>query len=179
MATLVIDEHRFEILRRPLLLDTNILVALFRKNDQYHSDVFTFVQDREILEAHTNQLLVPSVAIVEAWGLLVGKDKNADGGLSLLEWVVGSDTVLVLPTWTRLQTVAEELSRTHHVDIVDAYLAAMAAIVSEQCGFRPPIRIATYDTGDFLRCLPTGHPTFAVFDMRTLEAVPFGGSEYD
>ncbi len=163
MPPLEIARHQLDISREACLLDTNILVAFFSKDDQWHDDAMAFI------DLVSGQLLVPASVAVETWGVLVGSRKLFDAGLLFLGWVNDPGKAVVIPGWDGLLTDAERLSRRLHVDLVDAAVMCVAETVTHECALNPPVMVATFDTGDFLKFYRSKKPNFHVFDVITLE----------
>jgi len=159
-----IAETVLDIARNAILLDTNVLVEAFSEQDnsarQEYAEYFFDQLERP--------LLVPTVVLVEAWGVLVGSKKVRLAGLDLLTWVNLPGRATIVPPYRTdvggTQQLAEDLS----VDCVDAMLVELAHDITERCGLRPPLPIATYDTRDFTRMFRRkGDLRFRVFDMRS------------
>ncbi len=159
-----------EISRNSMLLDTNVLVAAFDKDDPDHIDAGTFVREFDY------QWLVPIAVVVESWGMLVGSRKNWQAGYELLAWINTPGTgVVVLPEDSDL---SEEhgITRSQQLDCVDAMIVRTANAITMVCGLRPSLHIATFDTGDFLRLLGARRYRFNLFDMRSFDFQEIDGA---
>ncbi len=162
MPTFELARQRLDISRDAILLDTNVLVGAFLPGDQNH-DVCQLIFDMP------EQLLVPLSVVVESWGLLVGSRKRLDCGLQLLAWLANPGTdAYVIHHADEIDSVRVLVGEVN-VDCVDALLAYMANTVTEQCELSPPLRIATFDTADFIKCMRTGRFKLKLLDMNTLE----------
>lgn len=122
-----------------------------------------------MLDESDFQLLIPVAVLVEAWGLLVGRSKRWDRGVNLLDWIAdpGHDAQLLYhgESITALHGLVAEV----RVDCVDAILAYLAHELSNRCDLRPPIRIATFDTGDFVRCRAARQLDLTILDMKSFD----------
>jgi hypothetical protein len=118
------------------------------------------------------QLLVPSVVVVEAWGMLVGSRKVRQGGEALLAWLNTPGTALVLPRHEEpLFGVAELTSRVSRLDCVDAMIAELADDITRQCTLNPPLHVGTFDTTDYLRIKAFRDLQLTIYDAASLEEV--------
>jgi hypothetical protein len=116
-----------------------------------------------------DQLLIPLSVLIESCGMLVGRGKQWDRGFEMLAWVANPGTPILVINHAETIDTVRELVLEIHVDCVDAVLACLAHSVSEQCGMSPPLRIATLDTADFMRCKLARRLKLTLLDMRTLE----------
>jgi len=150
------------IARGAILLDTNVLVGAFWPEDQNH-EVCQLIFDMP------EQLLVPLGVVVESWGMLVGSRKRWDCGLQLLAWLANPGTdAYVIHHADRIESVRDLIQKVN-VDCVDALLVWMANTITEHCQLTLPIRIATFDTADFVKCMRTGRFKLKLLDMKTLD----------
>ena len=163
MPTYTSGPYDVDLYHEATILDTNVICACFDKNDPYHDSASEYV---EIL-ASEGTIIVPVVVLVEAWGMLVGKDGNWRSGFALLNWLSnpGGPTLLLNDTeqFDEIRKVMMDL----HVDCVDSFLYHLAHQISYRCKFKPPIRVATYDTRDVYKFMGIGTMRFRVFDMRS------------
>lgn len=144
------------------LLDTNVLVAAFSERDKYHEIA------RFYLTEWDTQLYVPISVVVETWGVLVSRDKKCQAGLDCLSWIITPGNAMPLPETSQdLDQAYEIVVRKPSIDQVDALLLKLAHDISTSCSLNPPLQIATFDTGDFLRF--KDELAFDVFDLRTWE----------
>jgi predicted nucleic acid-binding protein len=151
-----------EVARTAVVLDTNVLVGAFCPDDQHH-EYCRLIFDMD------DQFLVPIPVLVEAWGMLVGKLRRWDYGTNLLNWIVNpGSNVVVLHDPKEVQEI-DSLIREVHVDCVDALLAYLAHSLSEKCRLKPPIRVATLDTSDLLKCRIARTLRLILVDLRTLD----------
>lgn len=171
MPVFRIDEVAINVSRDALLLDTNVLVAAFLPNEeQSRKDYALFV-----LEEYDRPLLVPSVVVVEAWGVLVGRNKELGAGYALLTWLNSPSSGATLVPPPRGDVIrTQQLVESKRIDCVDAMLAEMATQITVFCGLNPFLEIATFDTSDFLKMTVRDGVQLRVFDMRTLDTVELG-----
>lgn len=150
-----------DVRRNSVLLDTNVLVAGFMEDDAYHEQARLFLDEAE------DDLLVPVVVLVEAWGLIVGKRKRPDVGHQMIQWVntPGRATVLPQPIdeFVDLQTLLEST----RVDCVDGIVFKLALTLAAQLKTVPSVRVATYDASDFYRCMHRSGVTIDILNMRS------------
>ncbi len=159
-----IAEMVLDIARNAILLDTNVLVEAFSEQNnsarQEYADLF--------LGQIEGPLLVPSVVLVEAWGLLVGSRGMRLAGLDLLTWVERPGRAIIVPPYRADVQRTQQIARDWRGDCVDAMLVELATDITDRCGLSPSLPIATYDTRDFTRMsLKRGELRFRVFDMRS------------
>jgi len=165
MPTYRTESCEVDVRRDLLLLDTGLLVAKFLPEDRKHDDAETFLE----LYGEERQLAVPIPVVIEAWGFLVGSRKRWDCGMELLSWVSNPGNAIVLLS----QNIDDFddvrcLSRLIHVDYIDASLSCLANDVTMQCGMSPHASVATFDTGDFMRCRAKWGLRFRIFDLNSL-----------
>jgi hypothetical protein len=165
MPAYTVDSCQVDILGDLLLLDTGILVAKFLPEDGKHDDVEVFLD----MYGEERQLAVPIPVVIEAWGLLVGSKGRWDCGMRLLLWLSDpGNSVVLLSQHTDAFDTVRELSALIHVDYIDASLSCLANDVTRQCDLSPHASVATYDTGDFLRCRAKWDLRFRIFDLKSL-----------
>ena len=105
--------------------------------------------------------------------MLVGRDRNWEGGNELLSWMRNpGNASLLLPQNVIDAEFVYENTYQAHIDCVDAFLMTCAHEITEQCNFRPFISIATYDFGDFARCLQRFNLNFILINPDTLDQFP-------
>lgn len=171
MPDYLIDETVIEISRRSTLVDTNILVAAFCREEEIGRQEYA----QSLLHQGDEQILVAYEVMVEAWGVMVGKNKDRGAGCTMLRWIndVGQPVVVIPPAHRREIGRTRELVEALGVDCVDAMLADLATDISRVCDLRPTIAIATFDTRDFTRLAKSFGVTLRVRDGRG------GGVEYE
>ena len=152
-----------EVPRGSLLVDTNVLVAAFLPADDRHTDAHTFIMDADY------QLIIPVAVIVETWGFLCGSRKRIDCALSCISWVSNPGNAQVFLESIDLFNRGRQLTSRMRIDLVDALLAALATDISKRGGKGPPMRIATYDRRDFLKCKSDPALRFSLFDPDTMQ----------
>lgn len=158
-----IDETVLNVARNAMLLDSNVLFAAFYpQEDSGRRDYARF-----ILEEYDRPLLVPSVVVVESWGMLVGSRGSFPAGLELLAWLNSPGRAIIVPPPRAAVQGTEQLIRALHVDCVDAMLAELATHITDRCDLRPALPIATFDTRDFTRLAQAPGLRLSVFDMRS------------
>ena len=153
------------------IIDTNVIVAKFFEADQNHSDARYYPD--ELVE----QIIIPSAVLVESWGMLVGSRKRMDLGLRLLSWIQdpGNNVVLVPSHGDNFDNMCHVVGQLR-VDCVDSILIALASEISAKCRSGRSVRIATFDTRDFLRASRTRLGNFELLDLTTLEELQFGSA---
>jgi predicted nucleic acid-binding protein len=164
---------KIELSRAAVMLDTNVLVAAFSPAEgSRHGDAIGLLENPEMY--HVKQWLVPSVVVVEAWGML-RRDKGSDAALQMLRWLNDPGNPVVFCRYAvdqfqqdGKQTVASIVD-SEKVDIVDAILMAVGEEVSAQCDLTPPLAIATFDYRDFPRLRRSLGARVRIFDMRILD----------
>lgn len=168
MPTFKILPYELDISREAALLDTNVLFAAFSQRDQKRQNAREFLFD-----VWENELLVPIPVLIETWGLLVGRNKDWESGMELLNWINSPGTaVTLLPQHANHSVLVRDIIARMRIDCVDATLIYLANEFTVQCSLAPPIRIVTYDTSDFLRCIPIYKLRASVLNPDTLETYP-------
>lgn len=165
-----IIETVHEIAQGAVLLDTGVLVAAFSPSEsQGRTDYAEFY-----LEHVDVSLLVPSMVIVEAWGVIVGRDGARSRGLDLLTWLnrPGRATVMYANSHDidRAQRLLRGLPR---IDVVDAMLVELATDITEACGLHHALPIATFDPSDFVNMSRKHRIRLRVVDMRSEREDPY------
>jgi|SRR5208337_343170 len=153
----------YALSRDVTIVDTNVLLAAFWPDDSRHEDTKTF-----LFEIATS-VIIPVPVLVETWGILVGRSKRWDCGLKLLAWIVNPGSCVTVIDRSEPVGGVQALIESAHIDCVDAYIAHLADDVTEICDFDPPIRVATYDTGDFVLCRVNHHIRLRVWDLNSLD----------
>jgi hypothetical protein len=168
MPSYVDPQQRFEINREATMLDSGVLIAAFSVSarDSIVADNAKFFLDNPQELGASDQWLVPSAVLVEAWGFIRGRDRDQPGALNMLAWVVSEADVL---RCSASPSEIESLANEYRVDVVDAYVFWLAGAVNEQCGLAPPLRVATLDTADFTRLWAAGNVGLRIFDIEHLE----------
>jgi|GEM_PF-3253828 len=160
--------YQLDVSREAALIDTNVLFAAFCPHDQRNESAREFLFD-----VWEDELLLPTPVLIETWGMLVGKNKDWENGIRLLNWITNPGTaVTLLPQHTEHSKRIRDIIAKMRIDCVDATLIYLADEFTAQCAFAPPIRIVTYDTSDFLRCIPIYKLRARIFDPDTLETYP-------
>lgn len=158
------SRFEYEVSRRAIILDTCVLVAAFDSRDQRHEDTNAFLD--LVVE---DQLIVPWSVIIETWGMLVGRGKRWDSGYRFLTWLGDTSKVTVILQDVESFDSIKDMVKTARVDCVDAAAMQLGHGITEQCNLRPSIRIATYDTGDFLKCISSLRLKITLFDLNTMD----------
>jgi predicted nucleic acid-binding protein len=141
-------------------LDTNVLVAGFVKEEAYHAQARLFLDEVE------DDLLVPVVVLVEAWGLIVGREKRPDLGLQMIRWVNTPGRATVLPQPIDDFIDVQTLLESTRVDCVDGILFNLALRLTGELRTMPLVRVATYDASDFYRCMSRRGVNIEILNMR-------------
>lgn len=158
-----VDECIIEIARDAVLLDTNVLVALFLQDDDYHGDTEVF------FEMNNYQWLIPVVVVVETWGLLHARTKSLSAGQLLFDWLnTPGQRIVVLPQSEKLEK-DHELLKALYLDCVDAMIANLAHEITTQCNLVPALPIATFDH-DLQRIKAKGVLLMTPFNVRYEES---------
>jgi predicted nucleic acid-binding protein len=161
-----VDACTIEIARDAVLLDTNVLVALFFPRDDYHGDTEHF------FETHHYQWLIPAAVVVETWGLLSARTKTFMIGQQFFAWLnTPGRRVVVLPQSEKLEK-DYELLKALYLDCVDAMIANLAHEITTQCNLEKPLPIATFDA-DISKIKAKRSLRMAPFDLRWDEP-PYG-----
>jgi len=145
-----------------MLLDTNVLVGGFASSTSSQRD-----EIRYFLDEYDAQWLVLVGVIVEAWGMLVGRDRDLAGGYELLAWLNTPGKATIISQRGDDSPRINSLVRELRVDVVDALLMSTATEITEQCGLRPWLPVATYDTRDFLRLFKNERLRLCLYDMNS------------
>jgi predicted nucleic acid-binding protein len=146
-----------------MMLDTNVLVSAFSKEDRYHEPARRFIDESK------RQLIIPVAVLIETWGMLVGsriKDRRA--GDSVVGWVNTPGKAILLPQSVDRAVDVQSLIGTARVDCVDAMVFQLATQISRQMPGGDSIYVATYDTSDFYKCMQAHGVRIKIFDMREL-----------
>lgn len=153
----------FSINRQAMMLDTNILVAAFLVSDDFHEAADYFLNEWD------DPFVVPLSVLVESWGMLAGSFKNRDAASSLYQWAASPGNVSVFPDNVASFGLSLEMIDKARVDAVDAFIAQLAHDISVQCKLNPPMRIATLDTKDIIKCRVKFDLQIDLFDLRTYD----------
>lgn len=160
-----INETILEVVSNALLIDTNVLVAAFSpKEDSGRREYAQFILNDAGLP-----LLVPSVVVVEAWGLIVGSHRAWPAGIDLLRWLSNPGAVTIVPPHRA------ELHRTRQlidglcIDCVDAMIAELAVDIAMNCNLSDSPRIATFDASDYQKISQKHGLRLHILDMRSLD----------
>lgn len=158
-----VPEFSFDVNRRAVMLDTNILVAAFTESDEYHETAAVFLRD------WSDPFIIPISVLVECWGMLAGSFKNWHAAMRLYEWSASPGNATIFPQEILSHELTIEMLRSTRVDSVDALIARMAHDISTQCSLNPPLTIATLDTGDIIKCRVEFDLKIDIFDLRSFE----------
>jgi predicted nucleic acid-binding protein len=171
MPTLKIAEQTIELPRKLGLLDTNVLVALADKADQFHNDASIVIEECDY------ELAISYPVIVEACGLLSSR-RGHRSVLNLLELLLQPGSFWLLPgchpvlETQRMLVANVTWMQKFSIDYVDAHLMDLASVVTDQFDLKPHLPIFTFDTKDFMRCA-AGEQRYSLFDMKSLELIDF------
>ena len=166
MPVFSIQESTFDLHRRAVMLDTNVLYAAFDENDQNHELSKTYLEMEE-------QYVVPLTVVIETWGMLVGRNRDWDAGLRLLEWIINPRSGAVVINHCKNVEEIRQVAVAVRIDCVDATILLLADEITRHCGYARGIRIATFDTADFLRAKRLDKFQFALFDMNSSHDIEF------
>ena len=158
-----IPEFSFDVNRHAVMLDTNILVAAFIDSDEYHDTAWYFLNEWD------DPFIVPVSVLVECWGMLAGSFKNWQAAINLYEWASSPGNATIFPQDVASYNFVEDMLRRLRVDSVDALIAMMAHDISTHCELHPPLRIATLDTRDIIKCQVEFNLKVGIFDLRSFD----------
>jgi predicted nucleic acid-binding protein len=161
VPTFRVSDATYEISRGAVVLDTNVLVHGFKPDEKYHESARLF------LDEFDNDFVVPVAVLIETWGMLVGKNKDHRAGMNVLRWVNTPGRAVLLPQQVDRANAIESLISQVHVDVVDALVYQLATDISKQMSGGPSIRVATYDTADFWKCVNAHGVKIDILDMRS------------
>jgi hypothetical protein len=164
MPIFTVSEWVTEVHRDAILLDTNVLIDAFGEtmgDDHLAASLLLFESGR--------QLLVPIAIVIEAWGFLVGANKNWDAGIEMLTWLLTPGTkVIILPQSNQIESEFG-LMKALRVDLVDAMIARLATAISRECRLTPRLPVATKDLSDFVRVFKADDIEITLLDYRSLD----------
>lgn len=148
----VCDRQWPAVRRDAVLLDTNVLVAFFG-SDEGEEKLWARLAIEDALRE--TPIIVPVAVLVEAWGMLVGHLRNFQAGVTMLNWLLApNNMVLLVPDDTSWASTGRNIAEKYRVDIVDAILVAFAKEVFERHGVK--LRVLTYDARSFSALTPLG-----------------------
>ncbi|MEF2074799.1 type II toxin-antitoxin system VapC family toxin [Consotaella aegiceratis] len=159
MPNWIVAERAYDLPRNIALLDTNVLIALANPRDGNHEHTVGALDLGEYTWA------VPHACLIEAWNMLVGRERRTDLAYALMQWVLTPGQVILVGDAIEPVAAAHTYSQIFKIDLVDASLIELATRISRECGMHPAVQIATYDTGDFVRFFGRGDLSFNVYDM--------------
>lgn len=164
MPTFRVPEQQSFVSDTGLLVDTNVLVRAFAADEEGHDFVFWFLE-----EFWQHPLYVTIPVITETWGFLVGKKRRLDWGYAFLAWIQAPGRVQVISYCSEPLAVASK-TREFRVDFVDAAVMHIANDISEGCGLKNSLCVATYDLNDFVRWVDCGL-RFRIYDIQNDEVI--------
>lgn len=155
-----------DLSRNAMLLDTNVLVRAFG-GEADSEEVQYVLQEMDV------QWLVPICSIVEAWGQIVGaKRARLPRGVVMIQWLLTPGKAVVLGQ--KGEPLHEVLGFINNlgVDVVDAMLLTIATDLTDQCGYTPPMHIASYD-GDFSKAQGAAGVRMTAYSFHEAPYNPF------
>lgn len=164
MPTWHVPQREYDIPRDIALLDTNVLIAMFDEGDVRHSDTLAAI------DLGAFRWAVTQGTIIEAWNFLVGKVKRIDFAYTMMGWLLTPGNTILVGDAIEDIEAAHRYSMNFKIDIVDAGLVDIADRLTRACCIFPPVHVATYDVGDFLRLFGRIDLSFNVYDMRDLSS---------
>lgn len=170
MALYVVDGRTYDLPSQSALIDTNLLVAYFDDREADHEKSSQFFA---LLDGAYFFPVIPMSVLVEAWGLLVGRNRNHYNGLKLLDWSLQPGTVAVVPDSPTDLPMIAQLVATHELDVVDAMLLQLAYDIQQKCEMPKPLPIASMDRRDFYRILGQVGIAIRIIDIETLDVDEF------
>lgn len=173
MPTYTFPTPTVEIPRASMLIDTNVLVSRFLPGDEREEDATAFL---ELMREQLITPILPVPVIVETWGMLCGRSKSFDSAIRFVTWFNDPGNALLLPQHCERFGQVEQVAAMLRVDFVDALLVHLADELSEKCGLRPPLKIATFDTRDFTkRLIGLEGVRLRVHDLNSNDELDIGG----
>lgn len=155
------EKTEITIVHDSFIIDTNVLIGIFKKNDQHHEQAIEF------LDAYADSVFyVPVPVIVETWGNLVGRFQEYDSGFEFLDWLQNNNVITIPEACSNIEAT-NVLMKRMNVDIVDALILDLANNISTICKLNRPIVIATFDTKDFYKLMRLKEFKFSLYDLRT------------
>jgi hypothetical protein len=134
---------QFDISRQAMIVDTNVLVTAFHKDDPQYGYA------RYFLDEEPYQWLIAAAVVVETWGYLVGSRKDWQGGYEFLAWLnTPGKATLILPQKGEFMQ-EQALVTALQIDCVDAIIGRLAHEITIQCSLQNALPVATYDTKDY------------------------------
>jgi predicted nucleic acid-binding protein len=164
MPLFTVPEIVLDLHRRAVMLDTNVVYGAFSLRDQRHHDCLAYLELEE-------QYLLPVPVIIETWGMLVGRDRNWDAGFEFLDWLRNPSSGAIIVNHVNDFGRIHDLARSARVDCVDATILFLADEITRRCGYVPGLRVATFDTADFLRSLSVLGFKITLVDLNSLEDI--------
>lgn len=164
MPDWLVPERIYDLPRNIALLDTNVLFSLANPHDSWHDNTLAALDIGEFT------WVVTHASLIEAWNLLVGREKRRDLAYALMRWVLTPGQAILVGDAIEPISTANTYSQRFDIDLVDAGLVDLADRISRDCGLNPATHIATYDAGDFLRLFGTSGLNFHVYDMRDISS---------
>jgi predicted nucleic acid-binding protein len=162
MPDWLVPEQVYDLPRRIALLDTNVLIALVDPRDNWHDHTVAAIDLGEF------KWVVTYPSLIEAWNLLVGRQRRLDLAYELMNWIFTPRQAILLGDAIEPVATAHSYSQRFRIDLVDASLIDLADRMSRECDLNPSVHVATYDTGDFTRLLGIPGLNFNVYDMRDI-----------
>ena len=152
-----------DINRQAVMLDTNILVAAFRRHDDFHEVAIYFLNE------WPDPFIIPISVLVECWGMLEGSYKNRQAAIDLYKWASSPGNATIFPQESATFNLSLDIINEVRVDSVDALIAQLAHDISIQCQLNPPLKIVTLDTKDIIKCRVQFNLNIGIFDLRSYD----------
>jgi predicted nucleic acid-binding protein len=162
--------NSFELVMAPsmVMVDTNVLVSAFiASNEGQHDTAIAFLT----LLGEVGLALVPIPVLIEAWGMIVGSRKNVPAGLELLRWATDRQVVQLIPGDATHAPEVAAIAKQYRVDMVDAWILYLVTDMHTRCNLNERVRIATFDTTDFLPC--AGRFPMRIYDIEADEDLDY------
>ncbi len=157
---LEINGQTVDVSRKAIIIDTNVLFALFTPEDYYHEVASVFIEELD------EPPLAPISVLVETWGLLVGRNKRKDLGYRLLDWACSPGELTLIPDDNNGIANYRDIAIRFKIDLVDAILLSLADKITNKLSLNPPMVIATFDSRDFSICRRSGQFKIRIQDLR-------------
>ena len=164
MPVLTIPGKEYDVRRDSMLLDSNVLIAAFSPTEIVRHETARLLLEEDC------PFLVPVPVVVEAWGLLArGKAASQPAG-ELVDWLASSGAATIISEDMEPFYDLIEVMKRRRIDLVDSAVLRLALKITKECKLTPPIKIATFDTRDFLP-LRASVRGFLLYDLNTFDLI--------
>lgn len=157
MKVLQLPDRDMGIPRDSIIVDTCVFVSAFLPKEPTHQHAKDFLNKGF-------PFLVLYVVIAEAWGVMVGRAKQRHNAVRMLRFISEQPNLILIPGWKDLFDCSREFCEDLEIDLVDSYLMNFSSFLGGRLSIPQGLKIATYDTRDFLKCY--GSLKFGFLDLR-------------